>query len=300
MAEKDDETAGTQIPETEQLRHGEQVPKRVLPSEYVVVADAAQIEKDRRAKPSKRPIKPADLPTDSYVVAPKTERLPEQSKSTVKPPHLTEDSYVVVANNGLPATAPLGAPAHSTETEVLPSAAAPQVVYVTAPVPPKQHGNRLFGILIAVVATVLFSIIYAIVTLVIYRTMTGIATMTMLANVDFWVPVGVFAVAFLLAVLIVNRAGWWAHIISSLVVGAAMLLLAPVIIAALDVYVFGLQITVVELINSPLALFAALIAREIALWAGVAQSSRGRRVRERNVLARAAFDREQAEAAAAR
>jgi hypothetical protein len=234
-------------------------------------------------------------------VVPNTKRLPEQSTGSVKPPHLSSDSYVVVANNGVPATAPLGEPAHSTQTEVLASAApGPQIVYVTAPVPPKPQGNRLFGVAVALASTVLFAVIFAIATLIIYRTRTGIATMSMLANVDFWVPVFVFGVAFLLAVLIVNRAGWWAHIISSLIVGVIVLFLAPVIIGALDIYVYDVAVTVPQLITSPLALFAALIARELALWGGVVQSSRGRRVRERNAVARAAFDREQAEAAAAR
>jgi len=293
MAEKDEDATGSQIPEDEQLRHGEQIQKPVLPSDYVVVADASQIERSRRAKPSHGPIKPDDLPRDSYVVVPKPERAPEKTKAPVKPAHLPTDSYVVVADNGLPATAPLGEPAHSTQTEVLASGVSrPQVVYVTAPVPPKPQGNRLFGVVVAIVVTALFGVVFAIATLIIYRARTGIATMTMLANVDFWVPVFVFGIAFLLAVLIVNRAGWWAHIISSLLIGIVVLFVAPTIIGALDVYVYDVAVTVPQLITSPLALFAALIARELALWGGVVQSSRGRRVRERNVRARAEFDRE--------
>ena len=296
---------GEQIPENEQLTADEQLPTKVLPSDYVVVTNAEQIEKDRRAKPSHGPVKPPGLPTDTYVVQPKVE--PKPSKATasskpasIKPDSLPADSYVVVPGNSVPATAPVGDPQHSTKTEVLASGA-PQIVYVTAPVPPRPKSNRLFGTAIALAATALFAIVFAIATLVIYRGLTGIATLNMLANIDFWIPVVVFGVAFLVATLVVNRAGWWAQVIASLLVGVVVFFVAPLIIGVLDLYVFRLTtITFADLLRSPLTLFAALIAREVALWAGVAVSSRGRRVKARNLEARAAFDSEQAEATAAR
>ncbi len=50
-----------------------------------------------------------------------------------------------------------------------------------------------------------------------------------------------------------------------------------------------------ELLTDPYIITAALIAREVSLWMGAAISARGRRVKQRNVDARAAYERESAD-----
>jgi hypothetical protein len=296
-----DRESNSEIPSNERLRADEQLPTKVLPSDYVVVTDAAQIEKDRRAKPSNGPIKPDHL----------------------------KDEYVVVPPTSIPVTAPLGDPMHSTGTipvasantasantasatapsDYLPAGYVPsepgatetkQIVYVTAPVPPKPKSNRGFGLLIALLATVLFAVLFAFAVLLIIRAVTGSATMTVLANPGYWLPVTFFLVSFALVVLIANRAGWWAYIIGSAVIGLAVYLGSTAIIVLIEFYVRGNTVDYQVALVQPNAIIAGLLAREIALWSGAIIGRRGRGVKTRNLEARTAFDREQVEAAAAR
>ena len=45
----------------------------------------------------------------------------------------------------------------------------------------------------------------------------------------------------------------------------------------------------------PFVIAAALVAREVSIWIGLAIAARGRRVKDRNVETRTAWDREQEE-----
>lgn len=166
-----------------------------------------------------------------------------------------------------------------------------EVVYVQAPVPPRLRGNRGVGSLLAVLGAVLFAVVFAAASVVAFVLKGDSDPMSTFAlfiqNAVFWVPVLVFLVAFVLLVLIVNRAGWPAHVFGSLLVGLAvyfgsigiLLLIGNVGAAATGDAPgsFG------ELALNPFVIIAALVAREVSIWVGLAIAARGRRVKARNV-----------------
>jgi hypothetical protein len=215
--------------------------------------------------------------------------------ATVDPALAAPDSSVVTA-----APAADVAPASST-AEVQPVAVAPvapaqQVVYVEAPRPFVPRGNRGFGVLIALLSTVIFAAVYA-VALVIGELIGHAATIdfSFVTTLDFYAPVVMFAIGFVILVLIVNRAGWAAHVIGSIFV-------------ALVVYFGGTGLILLININSipsnevgaafsgaltsATLIVAGLLAREVALWMGFAVAARGRKVKARNVDARVLYDQE--------
>jgi hypothetical protein len=169
-----------------------------------------------------------------------------------------------------------------------------RVVYVETPVPPRVRGNRVVGVLLALVGAVVFAALYAVVSAFLYffsdADLFGPKFGQFVASAAFWVPIAVFAVGFILLVLIVNRAGWAAHVFGSLLVAVVvylgsvglLLLIAP-----------SLKFATVALV--PQIIASAVVAREVAIWLGLAIAARGRRVRVRNTEARAQYDRDVAE-----
>jgi len=191
--------------------------------------------------------------------------------------------------------------------EVAPAASAvagQQVVYVQAPLPPRVRGNRVVGVLLALVGTVVFAAAYAAaaaIPLAIRFSGAGLspAFSAFVQNAIFWIPVMMFALGFIVLVVILNRAGWWAHVIGSLLVALfvyfasiGLLLLVDNVIGKTPAEAnaaFG------ALATNPLMIAAALVAREVSIWIGLAIAARGRRVRARNDETRTAWDREQEE-----
>jgi hypothetical protein len=188
------------------------------------------------------------------------------------------------------------APAATATGEVAPATAGSEfagreVVYVQAPIPPSLRGNRGLGSLLAVLGAAVFAVLFAgAVTLAFLlndSATVGAAFTDFIQNAAFWVPVLVFLVAFVLLVLIVNRAGWAAHVFGSLLVALAVyfgsigiLLLLGVVIGAGDSEALG---SFSGLASNPIIIIAALVAREVAIWFGLAISARGRRVKARNL-----------------
>ena len=194
-----------------------------------------------------------------------------------------------------------------TETPVEPEAEAepvaaetaePQhrVVYVQVPPVPRKLGNRGIGSLIAVLATVVFTVVYALVGALVTAAGTGKLSFVFLGLAEFYIPSLFFLIGFVLLVLILNRANWWAYIIGSLLVG-------------LFVYFGSIGLSLLtsgivqdtpaeasdrfrEALTSPSLIVAGLLAREVALWTGALISRRGRRLRARNIENREAYDRE--------
>jgi hypothetical protein len=180
----------------------------------------------------------------------------------------------------------------ATEPPVQPG---PHVVYIEAPQAPRKKGNRAIGSLIALASAVLFAVLYAVILFLVELGIAGSANFEFLSQGGFWAPVVVFAVGFVILVVIVNRAGWAAYVVGSLAVGvfvyfgtsAAILLINAGILQQSQVGEFFHA----ALIN-PAIIIAGLLAREVSLWVGFAIAARGRRVRARNVEAREAYDRE--------
>jgi hypothetical protein len=169
------------------------------------------------------------------------------------------------------------------------------VVYIEAPQAPRKKGNRAIGSLIALASAVVFALLYAVILFLVELGIAGSANFQFLSQGGFWAPVVVFAVGFIILVLIVNRAGWAAYVVGSLAVGvfvyfgtsAAILLINAGILQQSQVGEFFHA----ALIN-PAIIIAGLLAREVSLWVGFAIAARGRRVRARNVESREAYERD--------
>ncbi|MFC3294736.1 hypothetical protein [Clavibacter michiganensis] len=178
-----------------------------------------------------------------------------------------------------------------------------QPIYVQAPVPPEKRGNRGFGVLIAVIAAILFALLYSL----------GTALLASVRNTDafgevfgryiaspvFYVPTIAFLVLFVLLALLVNRGGWWAFVLGGLPVAILVyaayvgtrLLQGGVMDLAPSEQALLLQRTV----TFPDGILAGFLARELVTWLGAGISARGRRIKAKNVEARAEYDRKLAE-----
>jgi len=177
------------------------------------------------------------------------------------------------------------------------AAAAREVVYVQAATPPPTRHNRGFGVLISLLGAVAFALLYIAVIAVLIAIAGASLDATLssfLQSMAFWVPVAVYAVVSSLFALIVNRAAWWAHALGSLFVAVITYGVSGGIVA-LALGVIGMTpdegvATLGRVFGSAQLIVALVLAREVALWFGLAIAARGRRVKERNVAERAAFD----------
>jgi hypothetical protein len=181
---------------------------------------------------------------------------------------------------------------------------------VIAVPPPTPRGNRGGGTLIALLGTVGFAAVYAAVSFVVIATSipSGSAIpafLTFLLSAAFIVPVVVFAVALILIVLIVNRAGWWAYVLGGFLV-AVLVYFGTIAGALVHVQAWNWQPQeqydfVRSLVMDPLTLAGAIVAREVSIWTGAWIAARGRKVKARNSEAYEQYksDRAAAETAAA-
>jgi hypothetical protein len=182
------------------------------------------------------------------------------------------------------------------QTPGAPAAPAQQVVYVEAPKPFVKKGNRGFGILIALLSTVIFAILYA-VALIVAELASHVSSLDLgfISTLDFYAPVIMFAVGFVILVVVVNRAGWAAHVIGSIFVGLVTYFGGTGVELLLHVSTIpsneeGQAFTTV-LFSSTL-IIAALLGREVSLWMGFAVAARGRKVKARNADAHVLYDQE--------
>lgn len=195
------------------------------------------------------------------------------------------------------------APQYAQTAQYEQSANYPQRTFSPPPVPPRKKGNRGVGALIAVLSVILFAVVYAVIAAVIIGVRTpqalGDTFMTFAVNPVFYVPAIIFVVAFVLVVLLANRASWWAYVLGSLLVGA-LVYFGTIGVALLSVNVLGLTPSeaLVRFANyaaDPFIIAAGLVAREVSLWTGAAISARGRRMKAKNDAAREEYDRAAAE-----
>lgn len=203
----------------------------------------------------------------------------------------TSDSQAEV-----PTAAPTGA-VLAQAVPTAPNAGPPQVIYL--PSAPVKRTNRFFGALIALIATWVYGGLMALVIAALSAAITGQLSFAFMGRVTFYIPVLFFAVAMLVVVVIANRAGWWSYIIGSSVValvvyfGSAglILLLNGVVLATPQEAALLFR----EVLANPITVSTAIVAREVAIWAGLIVSRRGKRVTAANLLARQTFDRERAD-----
>ncbi|HEY4153587.1 MAG TPA: hypothetical protein VGM38_09730 [Pseudolysinimonas sp.] len=202
------------------------------------------------------------------------------------------------------ATAPVETEPATATGEVAPadpSMAGQQVVYVETPVPPRARGNRVVGVLLAILGAVIFAAVFAIACALLidlqYGDLFGPMFGAFLGSAYFWVPALVFLVGLVLLVLILNRAGWWTHVLGSLVLAVAVYFgtIGALLLAGNVFHGSPQPLVFAQLAVHPFVIAAAVIAREVSIWIGLAIAARGRRVKERNVETRTAWDLEQEE-----
>ncbi|MDP9026682.1 MAG: hypothetical protein M3N46_03890 [Actinomycetota bacterium] len=227
-------------------------------------------------------IEPEPVPADTAAV-----------RSAVAEPAVAQP---VAAPQPIAEATPVVVPAAVAATSAVP---AQQMVYVAPPVPPKKRGNRGIGVLLSFVGGLLFAGVYVVVSAVILDLregdLFGPDFVSFVSSAFFWVPIATFLVGMILLVLMLNRAGWWAHVFGSLILAIAvyfgmiglLLLIGNVFHASSTVVTFA------ALAVNPWVIAAAVVAREVSIWTGLGIAARGRRVKARNVEERAAFDREQ-------
>jgi signal transduction histidine kinase len=179
------------------------------------------------------------------------------------------------------------------------SAASMQTIYVPSPVPPRRKGNRGFGVLIALLSSVLFAALYAVAIAAIHSVEIGEFRFDFFGSLAYYTPIAFFFIGFVIVVLLANRASWWSYVLGSLLVGLVVYF-GSVGTSLLVNNVFALtpnsaaRLFSVAL-TSPFIIAAALLAREVSMWMGALISARGRKVKVRNLEARDTFDRESAE-----
>ncbi|MGR0319263.1 hypothetical protein [Agromyces sp. ZXT2-3] len=200
---------------------------------------------------------------------------------------------------GIGAAAGAGA---ATAAPTAPAPPAPQTIYVQAPTPPREKGNRGFGVLVGLIATVAFALLYAGIS---YLVITwygagrgdGVRVYTeFLAQPVFWIPVIFFFLAFALLAAILNRAAWWAWAVFGLGVGILVYLSyiggALLTVAAWQFTPQQAADFIAERWVDPFAIIAFIVARELPIWFGGWIAARGRTVGERNIRAREEYDRQ--------
>ncbi|MFO7690388.1 MAG: hypothetical protein R6W83_07510 [Cryobacterium sp.] len=200
--------------------------------------------------------------------------------------------------------APVGTDPAPQYTDPAPEYTAPvqqTPIYVQAPTPPRDRGNRGAGVLIALLATLVYTAIYALVALVIAgMTSSTLATATatfaeFAVRPVFYVPVIFFFLAFSLLIVLVNRAGWWSYVLFGFLV-AVVVYFSYLSGALLTVQAWNqtpeaaLRFLSSQWLN-PGAIAAAVIAREVPIWFGAWISRRGRGVTARNAAAHAEYER---------
>ncbi len=179
------------------------------------------------------------------------------------------------------------------------SPAAAQVVYVQAPTPPRKKGNRGGGAAIAVASGIIFAAALAALSALVGFFASGTFSFTFLAQATFYIPVLLFIIAFVLLVLVANRASWWAYIFGSIVV-AVVVYFGTIALGLLST---GIILNTPEeaaaryaaQLTNPFVVIATLLAREVSLWMGALIARRGRKLKASNSVARDTWEREVAE-----
>jgi len=176
----------------------------------------------------------------------------------------------------------------------------PQTVYVQAPTPPKPKGNRGFGMLVALIGTVVFAALYAAVGYALSALGNGADALDQFLEFlrlpIFWVPIIGMFVGFALLIVIVNRGAWWKYAVFGLLVGVFVYFTyIGAALLTVNAWLYTPEQAIAFLNDrwlDPRAIAAGVIAREVPIWFGGWLAKRGRGVAERNRLAMEAYDRE--------
>ncbi|MFF7293006.1 ABC transporter [Microbacterium sp. NPDC008134] len=195
------------------------------------------------------------------------------------------------------------------ETTIVPSepayaaaAPSPQPIFVQAPEPPRDRGNRGTAGAIGLLATLAFAVLYLGATLGLGALAgdvdgnnIGQAALAPLQTAGYWVPVAVFFLGFWLLGAIINRGRWGLWVVFGIIVGAIAYgghLLGQLfqaqfwtLTASEGAYLIGGQLL------APLAIVAFVFARELTIWFGAWVARSGARKTELNLEAQREYER---------
>ncbi|MFJ6532432.1 ABC transporter [Microbacterium sp. NPDC091662] len=195
------------------------------------------------------------------------------------------------------------------DTRVVPSeplvaaaAAQPQPIFVQAPEPPRDRGNRGTAGAIGLLATLVFAVLYLGAALglgAIAGDVTGEnigqTAIAPLTTWGYWTPVVVFFLGFWLLGAIINRGRWGLWVVFGIIVG--VIAYAGHILGQLFEAPFwklsasqGLDL-VGEQLLAPLAIAAFVFARELTIWFGAWVARSGARKTELNAEAQREYER---------
>ena len=174
-------------------------------------------------------------------------------------------------------------------------------LYMQSPMPPEMRGNRGAGVLIALLGSIAFALVYAGV-LALWlaptyppSTFLSEGLLPLVLSWGFAAAVIGFFVGFVLLVLIVGRAGWWAYVLGGLLVAIftwAATLAGSALAERFAGEVVSLQplslLSEYGLIFPVLA--AGIVAREVSVWFGAWIGARGRKMKRLNAEAIAEYE----------
>lgn len=209
-------------------------------------------------------------------------------------------------------TAYLPPVADDAETRVVPSEPVAETVFATplsqqpifvqAPEPPRDRGNRGTAAGIGLLATLSFAILYLGAALgfgALVGDVTGEnigeAALAPLTTWGFWLPIAVFFIGFWLLGAIINRGRWGYWVVFGIVVG--LFAYAGHILGQLFEAPFWLISTreggeiVTEQMLAPLAIAAFVFGRELTIWFGAWVARSGARKTELNAEAQREYER---------
>ncbi len=226
----------------------------------------------------------------------------EQDVAFLTPPPDDDDQEATAVVEPAAATAVVP-PA---QTAVLPPAPEEQQPVLApaaeaAPTPPAKAGNRIVATAWVLLAAGLFEVLYLGALALIILLLGGSAAVApgirnIVAFPFAWLPVLFFFLLFELTVLLFNRAGRFAYVVASLIVGFLVYVASVLLISILVGGGIGDTATLARAFESPEFVLTGLVAREVMLWTGFAIGARGTRVRRRNKEARRQYQEDLADA----
>lgn len=196
------------------------------------------------------------------------------------------------------------------ETTIVPSEPAygaaapaqPQPIFVQAPEPPQDRGNRGTAGAIGLLATLAFAVLYLGAALGLGAlagdvdgSNIGQAALAPLQTAGYWVPVAVFFLGFWLLGAIINRGRWGLWVVFGIIVGAIAYgghLLGQLFQAQFWTLTAseGAELIGGQLL-APLAIVAFVFARELTIWFGAWVARSGARKTELNLEAQREYER---------
>jgi hypothetical protein len=233
--------------------------------------------------------------TDTEVVRPAETEVMRPADTAVVHPAETGTVQDASATRVQPVVADPAPPAPAEPRPVLAPAAA------SAPPPPRKHGNRVVATAWVLLAAGLFQVLFFGINALVVLTFVGPAAIaSQVAQVAHtalaWLPVLLFFLLFELTVLLFNRAGRFAYVVASLVVGFIVYVGTVLLYSLLVQHTLGDSNTLAQAFLNWEFIITGLAAREVMLWTGFAIGSRGIRVRRRDREARKRYEAEVADA----